>query len=180
MWITTLCNIVVYGVLYLYFKGHITTDGWRVKVFRVRDSASFHTHMPPKQLYGLLFYPIIHMLTVVPLSIARYRTFAHHHVPFAVIILVDCIYLSNGLLNVILFSVTRPYLLPHDPRPLSMVVITEPPRVVGGTCSGGLSEGIRTMARNSQVGTPTLCCFSESDTVQGSVEPLDKEVDRKE
>lgn len=27
---------------------------------------------------------------------------------------------------------------------------------------------------NSQVGSPTLCCFSESDrTVRGSVEPLD-------
>lgn len=27
----------------------------------------------------------------------------------------DIIYLSSGLLNVLLFSFTRPYLLPHDP-----------------------------------------------------------------
>jgi hypothetical protein len=48
-------------------------------------------------------------------SIARYSTFAHHHVPYAVTIFVDMIYLSNGLFNVLLFSITRPFLLPHDP-----------------------------------------------------------------
>lgn len=66
-----------------------------------------------------------------------------------------------------------------------MVVITEPPPnivVVDGSSSGGLYEGTRTMAQgwrgNSQVGSPTLCCFSESDrSVQGSVEPLDRKVE---
>lgn len=51
---------------------------------------------------------------ILPLSIARYRTFAHHHVAPAVTIVVDLIYLSNGLFNVLLFSITRPFLLPHD------------------------------------------------------------------
>jgi hypothetical protein len=32
---------------------------------------------------------------------------------------VDVIYLSNGLFNVLLFSITRPFLLPHDPPNLS-------------------------------------------------------------
>jgi len=36
-----------------------------------------------------------------------------------VIFFVDAIYLSNGLFNVLLFSVTRPFLLPHDPPNLS-------------------------------------------------------------
>lgn len=51
---------------------------------------------------------------ILPLSIARYSTFAHRHVPYAVTIVVDIIYLSNGLFNVLLFSITRPFLLPHD------------------------------------------------------------------
>ena len=54
------------------------------------------------------------LLQVLPLSIARYRKFAHHNVPNAVTIFVDIIYLSNGLFNVLLFSITRPFLLPHD------------------------------------------------------------------
>ena len=52
---------------------------------------------------------------VLPISIVRYITFAHHHVPYSVIFFVDVIYLSNGLFNVLLFSNTRPDLLPHDP-----------------------------------------------------------------
>ena len=51
---------------------------------------------------------------ILPLSIARYSTFAHHHVPYAITIVVDIVYLSNGLFNVLLFSITRPFLLPHD------------------------------------------------------------------
>ena len=56
---------------------------------------------------------------VLPLSAARYTTFAHHHVPYSVIFVVDVIYLSNGLFNVLLFSITRPFLLPHDPPNLN-------------------------------------------------------------
>jgi hypothetical protein len=66
---------------------------------------------------------------ILPLSIARYSTFAHHHVANAVIIVVDTIYLSNGLFNVLLFSITRPFLLPHDlPSSDIELPITGPPR----------------------------------------------------
>jgi hypothetical protein len=48
----------------------------------------------------------------------RYSSFTHHNVPFAVTVFTDMIYLSSGLLNVLLFSITRPFLLPHDlPKP---------------------------------------------------------------
>jgi hypothetical protein len=56
----------------------------------------------------------------------RYSTFARHHIPFAVIIFVDVIYLSSGLFNVLLFSITRPFLLPHDPPSPDMM--SETPR----------------------------------------------------
>lgn len=69
---------------------------------------------------------------ILPLSIARYSTFAHHHVANAVIIVVDIIYLSNGLFNVLLFSITRPFLLPHDlPSSDIELPVTGPPRTEG-------------------------------------------------
>jgi len=69
---------------------------------------------------------------ILPLSIARYSTFAHHHVANAVIIVVDIIYLSNGLFNVLLFSITRPFLLPHDlPSSDIDLPVTGPPRTEG-------------------------------------------------
>jgi hypothetical protein len=48
------------------------------------------------------------------LSAVRYSSFKHHDVPFGVTVFTDIIYLSSGLLNVLLFSITRPFLLPHD------------------------------------------------------------------
>jgi len=68
------------------------------------------------------------LLQILPLSIARYRHFAHYHVPNAVMIFVDVIYLSNGLFNVLLFSITRPFLLPRDlPRSDIELSVTGPP-----------------------------------------------------
>jgi hypothetical protein len=55
------------------------------------------------------------LLQILPVSIARYRSFAHHPVPHSATFFADVIYLSNGLFNVLLFSITRPSLLPHDP-----------------------------------------------------------------
>ena len=43
---------------------------------------------------------------------------------------VDIIYLSLGLLNVLLFSFTRPYLLPHDP-PIPDAMSESRPSITG-------------------------------------------------
>jgi hypothetical protein len=77
----------------------------------------------------------------LPVSIARYSTFAHHHVPYAVTIFVDMIYLSNGLFNVLLFSITRPFLLPHDPPNPNMTF-----HVMDTSLSGGPDDGTDTDA----------------------------------
>ncbi|KAI0247658.1 hypothetical protein BJV78DRAFT_901876 [Lactifluus subvellereus] len=112
MWMTAAANIVIYAILFLHFRGYITTSGSRIHTSLKPKPVNIHG--PLKQAFGLLFYPLVYILTVLPLSIARYNAFAHHRVPFAVTIFVDTIYLSSGLLNVILFSTTRPFLLPHD------------------------------------------------------------------
>jgi len=65
----------------------------------------------------------------------RYSTFAHHHVSFVVLCFVDIIYLSLGLLNVLLFSFTRPYLLPHDPPIPDAMTESRPSIGVIGTFS---------------------------------------------
>lgn len=52
------------------------------------------------------------------MSTVRYSSFTQHNVHFGVTVFADMIYLSSGLLNVLLFSITRPFLLPHDlPKP---------------------------------------------------------------
>ena len=116
------------------------------------------------------------------MSIARYRTFAYHEVPFKVTIIVDSIYLSNGLLNVILFSLTRPYLLPHNPRAVNMVVVTEQRHTdadadiaFSGEANEGTSTSVRDWFARPQDESPTAYSFSEYErSVQGSGVPLDE------
>jgi len=113
MWTTAGANIVIYVILFLYFRGYITTSGWRIHTSRRPEPVNIHG--PLKQAWGLLFYPLVYIVTILPISIARFSSFEHHHVPTTFTLFSDGLHLSAGLLNVILFSTTRPFLLPHDP-----------------------------------------------------------------
>jgi len=110
MWTTAALNVVAYAMIVLYLLGYIRTVGWHIYRPITREPMSLSV----TRTYGLLFYPLVYTLTVLPLSIARYLSFAHHHVPFGATVIVDIIYLASGLFNVLLFSFTRPFLLPHD------------------------------------------------------------------
>jgi hypothetical protein len=48
---------------------------------------------------------------------ARYRHFAGHNPPFSFTVIADALFLSSGLLNVLLYVYTRPFLLPHSDSP---------------------------------------------------------------
>ena len=52
-------------------------------------------------------------IQVLPLTAARYRTFGGHYVPTGVTMFADALFLSSGLLNVLLYAYTRPFLFPH-------------------------------------------------------------------
>jgi hypothetical protein len=52
MWITAAFNIAIYIVVFLYFRGYITTDGWRISISHVREP--IQSMGPLKQAYGLL------------------------------------------------------------------------------------------------------------------------------
>ncbi|KAI0262963.1 hypothetical protein BC834DRAFT_889872 [Gloeopeniophorella convolvens] len=132
MWITAAFNTMIYAVLFIYFRGYITTNGWHMHISRRREPVS--TLGTRKEAYGLLFYPLVYMVNVLPLSAVRYSTFAHHHVPFGVVIATDAVYLASGLFNVLLFALTRPFLLPHDPPRLGSASETSHEiRVIGAS-----------------------------------------------
>ncbi|KAI9508436.1 hypothetical protein F5148DRAFT_1149032 [Russula earlei] len=111
-WLTGASNIVIYSILFLYIKGYIATDGWRIYRLAVRRQMT--SSLSSRRAYGLLYYPAVYIVSILPLSIARFRTFTNHSVPSGAIVFVDMMFLANGVFNVILFSLTRPFLLPHD------------------------------------------------------------------
>lgn len=58
-------------------------------------------------------YPAVYIVTVFPLSVVRWMAFTGITVPFPATCVASVLFSSSGLLNVILFSLTRPGLVPN-------------------------------------------------------------------
>jgi len=52
MWATAIFNIAIYAVVFFYFRGYITTSGWKIRVSRKPETDNVLG--PLKQAYGLL------------------------------------------------------------------------------------------------------------------------------
>jgi hypothetical protein len=61
-------------------------------------------------------YPLTYSLIVLPLTVARWLLFSHHHVPSAATFFAFSTFHLSGAINVLLFLITRPELLLF-PRP---------------------------------------------------------------
>ncbi|KAF8269313.1 hypothetical protein EI94DRAFT_1799338 [Lactarius quietus] len=101
MWISAFSSLLAYVAVFLVLRGFVTVEGWRVRWTYGQESPD------------IPHYPIIYIITVLPVSAARYRTFAGHNPPFVFTVIADGLFLSSGLLNVLLYVYTRPFLLPH-------------------------------------------------------------------
>jgi hypothetical protein len=127
MWIAALVVTVVYIVLALVVKGFVSVDGGRIRITigqkRVhRDLTASHDGGAGRDgtsiAICLLFYPAVYIITIVPITIARFITFSNPntHVPFAVTVFADVLFALSGLFNVILFAFTRPSVSPFRER----------------------------------------------------------------
>ncbi|KAH9001019.1 hypothetical protein EDB92DRAFT_1961994 [Lactarius akahatsu] len=102
MWISAFSSLLAYLAVFLVLKGFITVEGWRSS-----DTVAIADNLP-------LSYPIIYIITVLPLAATRYSFLINgHNPPFGVIVFADGLYLASGLFNVCLYAYTRPFLLPH-------------------------------------------------------------------
>jgi len=111
MWISAFLSLFAYIAVFLVLRGIVTVEGWRVRWTYGQESPDIPTSHP--LAYKMLAYPVIYIITVVPLAGVRYTGFAGHHPPFGALVFADGLYLFSGLFNVLLYRYTRPYLLPH-------------------------------------------------------------------
>ena len=58
-------------------------------------------------------YPAIYIITVLPVAAVRFRQFHSQNVSAASTVFCDILFSLSGFFNVLLFSVTRPALMPH-------------------------------------------------------------------
>lgn len=119
VWTTAVLNIVCYILIALMIRGLIVVNGHKI-TFRHRSAIveTFHRVNNPiarrsKSLATqMLFYPAVYISTVTPVSVVRWLEFGGTNVPFSATAFASVCFSCSGLFNVILFSTTRPGIVP--------------------------------------------------------------------
>lgn len=133
MWLAAFITIVVYIFLALVVKRIIRVDGYKIRfsspeIRSVTPSDGSDTRRRGNEgaiALRMLFYPAVYIVTVLPITAARFTQFHTQKVPWGVTAWADTLLLLSGFFNAILYTLTRPKLLPHRRhRSPSRVVLT--------------------------------------------------------
>jgi len=122
MWLAAFIDIFVYIFLALVVTGFVAANEGRIRINASRQPVSINLSSRRGTAMGtdrtimaikLLFYPAVYIFTVLPITVVRFIIFhnPNSHVPFVAIVFASMLFSSSGLLNVILFALTRPKLL---------------------------------------------------------------------
>ncbi|KAI0058572.1 hypothetical protein BV25DRAFT_1786561, partial [Artomyces pyxidatus] len=108
LWIALFSSVIMYIPLYFWSQGYLSlAEGswWRFRVHRP-------TKRPSTRAIGMLAYPAVYSLLVLPLSVVRWITFRTQlSVPSAATFCVVFLFSLSGACNVLLLLLTRPQLL---------------------------------------------------------------------
>ncbi|KAJ8591501.1 hypothetical protein M405DRAFT_788739 [Rhizopogon salebrosus TDB-379] len=134
MWVAAFLTIVVYIFLALVVKRIIILDGNRIRWPSVESRSmppSDSSDLRPQRDEGaialrMLFYPAVYLITVLPITAARFTQFNRGNVPWSVTAWADTLLLLSGFFNTILYTLTRPKLLPQRSRHSPSRVVLPP------------------------------------------------------
>jgi len=115
-WMSAFFSFVLYATVLLRVRGNLSRDtagkwslrwvpsseSWQLGFARdYLDSSTF------KMAANIVWYPVIYTVLIVPISIARFASYAGARVPDEFIFLADLIYALGGFTNLVLFFGTR-------------------------------------------------------------------------
>lgn len=132
MWFAAFITVVVYIFLALVVKRIVSIDGYRIRwaSSEIRSITPSDGSDPRQRgdegaiALRMLFYPAVYIITVLPITAARFTEFHTDKVPWGVTAWADTLLLLSGVFNTILYTLTRPKLLPRRRRSPSRVVLT--------------------------------------------------------
>ncbi|KAG1800927.1 uncharacterized protein HD556DRAFT_1340791 [Suillus plorans] len=132
MWFAAFITIVVYIFLALVVKRIVSIDGYKIRwaSSEIRSITPSDGSDPRQRgdegaiALRMLFYPAVYIITVLPITAARFTEFHTGKVPWGVTAWADTLLLLSGFFNTILYTLTRPKLLPRRRRSPSRVVLT--------------------------------------------------------
>jgi hypothetical protein len=126
LWLTVIINSICYAIMALVVKGVLHVDGMRFRYLGWKSKSRVRLGMVTDTDWGktdrekssaiamqLLFYPMIYIITVIPMTVVRWMAFTNSSVPFPATAFASVAFSSSGIFNVILFALTRPKLLPQ-------------------------------------------------------------------
>ncbi|KAG8997497.1 hypothetical protein FRB93_014108 [Tulasnella sp. JGI-2019a] len=135
-WLAGLVDFILYVLIFLALRGNLlvtfdseATDGWgrgsmHTHWERNRNRrASIGTSEERKRLMRtarrLLAYPIVYIITILPMSIVRWIQFTqpHRNIPSEAIAFSSVVYTSTGFFNVILYTITHWRFLTRSTEP---------------------------------------------------------------
>lgn len=132
MFMSAVLSFILYSLVFLRLRGNIIVSGWDITFSRAnkpknasgggRDFADNQMMAIARQM---LIYPVAYTIIILPITVARFSSFAGHDVPFGVTIFADTVFLLSGTVNVILFSTTSRILPPKSIIP-GRFVISQP------------------------------------------------------
>jgi len=110
MFVSAFFSLVLYFLVFLRMRGNIVVVGRYVSWRWNKDSEWGSRHVDDRALVvakQMLLYPVGYSFVIIPIAAARFSEWTGHTVPFAVTIFCDCVFLLSGLINVVLFCITR-------------------------------------------------------------------------
>jgi len=117
LWMSAFLNIVIYIFLALIIKGVLVVENGKIRLLRNHERTT--NHYASGIGTQMLYYPVVYIITALPIGIVRFMAFHGDDVPFAATAISSILLSSSGFLNVALFKLTRPRLLPTRDRRLS-------------------------------------------------------------
>ncbi|KIY73194.1 hypothetical protein CYLTODRAFT_387202 [Cylindrobasidium torrendii FP15055 ss-10] len=120
LWTAAIVNIICYIFIALIVQGVLVVDKGRLRRRGSRDPRASTTTSTYRKRHSavmamqMLFYPAVYIVTVTPISITRWIDFSSAaDLPFAATCFSGICFNLSGFLNVLLFTLTRPGLVPN-------------------------------------------------------------------
>ncbi|PBK92946.1 hypothetical protein ARMGADRAFT_1080148 [Armillaria gallica] len=123
VWFAACVNIMCYAMIALVLKGIVLVDGYKIRLRRKSDASGVDSDIDGKIgmnhsiqrsnaiAMQMLFYPAVYLAAIFPMSLVRWLSFFGVKVPFIATAFASILFSSSGILNVTLFTLTRPGLV---------------------------------------------------------------------
>ncbi|KAF7440015.1 hypothetical protein PC9H_000356 [Pleurotus ostreatus] len=133
LWAAAFIQIILYVFLALVLRGLVVVEngrfGWasKSKSSEQHDDYSYDSdgareardeaaRVANRTAMQMLFYPLVYIITIFPISIARWVSFSGTAIPSAATMFADIMFCSSGFLNVLLYTITRPGVVRGSPQ----------------------------------------------------------------